>query len=157
MAIPGDVSQSCCKLLQKFCMDLFLHKITLVICITLTFTCSDSSVAMHVKNFMLIRHILFTLQFSQFSVKFRYFKRQFFVQQSQGDTNQIPCYNCHDLDVRVLHCGPEICRLGVAHGNNFHMKPAMVLLTHLPWTKWSPFRRRYFQVHFREWKVLYFK
>ena len=24
------------------------------------------------------------------------------------------------------------------------------------WTKWQPFCRRYFQVHFREWKVLYF-
>ena len=26
------------------------------------------------------------------------------------------------------------------------------LLTNLPWTKWSPFRRRYFQMYFREWK-----
>ena len=25
-----------------------------------------------------------------------------------------------------------------------------------PWTKWPPFRRRYFQMHFREWKVVYF-
>ena len=25
-----------------------------------------------------------------------------------------------------------------------------------PWTKWLPFRRRYFQMHFREWKVLFF-
>ena len=24
-----------------------------------------------------------------------------------------------------------------------------------PWTKWPPFRRRYFQMHFREWKVLH--
>ena len=23
-----------------------------------------------------------------------------------------------------------------------------------PWTRWPPFRRRYFQMHFREWKVL---
>ena len=23
-----------------------------------------------------------------------------------------------------------------------------------PWTKWPPFRKRYFQVHFLEWKVL---
>ena len=28
-------------------------------------------------------------------------------------------------------------------------------LTHLPWTKWPPFRRWYFQRHFHEWKVLY--
>ena len=27
--------------------------------------------------------------------------------------------------------------------------------THIPWTKWPPFRRRYFQKLFREWKVLY--
>ena len=26
-------------------------------------------------------------------------------------------------------------------------------LTCLPWTKWPPFRRRYLQMHFREWKV----
>ena len=25
-----------------------------------------------------------------------------------------------------------------------------------PGTKWLPFRKRYFQIHFREWKVLYF-
>ena len=25
-----------------------------------------------------------------------------------------------------------------------------------PWTKWPPIRRPYFQMHFREWKVLYF-
>ena len=30
-------------------------------------------------------------------------------------------------------------------------------LTHLPpWTKWPPFYRQYFQMHFHEWKVLYF-
>ena len=29
-------------------------------------------------------------------------------------------------------------------------------LTHLPWTKWLPFHRQYFQMHFREWNVLYF-
>ena len=31
-----------------------------------------------------------------------------------------------------------------------------VTLTHLPWTKWLPFRRWYFQMHLCEWKVLYF-
>ena len=30
------------------------------------------------------------------------------------------------------------------------------VLTQLPWTKWSPFCRRYFQTHFCEWKILYF-
>ena len=29
-------------------------------------------------------------------------------------------------------------------------------LTHLPLEKMPPFHRRYFQMHFREWKVLYF-
>ena len=28
--------------------------------------------------------------------------------------------------------------------------------SHPPWTKWPPFRRRYFQVHSCEWKVSYF-
>ena len=27
---------------------------------------------------------------------------------------------------------------------------------HYSWTKWPPFRRRYFQMHFHEWKVFYF-
>ena len=30
------------------------------------------------------------------------------------------------------------------------------MLTHLPLEKWLPFSRQYFQMHFREWKVLYF-
>ena len=25
--------------------------------------------------------------------------------------------------------------------------------THLPWTKWQPFRRLYIEMHFREWKI----
>ena len=29
-------------------------------------------------------------------------------------------------------------------------------LTHLPWTKWPPFRIWYFQMHYLEWKYLYF-
>ena len=29
-------------------------------------------------------------------------------------------------------------------------------LTHLPWTKWLPFHRRFFHMHFGDWKVLYF-
>ena len=28
--------------------------------------------------------------------------------------------------------------------------------THLPWTRWLPFRRRCLQMHFREWKCLVF-
>ena len=31
--------------------------------------------------------------------------------------------------------------------------PRADFLTHPHWTKWSPFCRRYFQVHFREWNV----
>ena len=34
--------------------------------------------------------------------------------------------------------------------------PVYVDLTYIPWTKWLPFRRRYFQMHFREWKVFIF-
>ena len=30
-------------------------------------------------------------------------------------------------------------------------------LTHLPWTKWPPFRRQHVQTHFLEWKYLNFK
>ena len=34
----------------------------------------------------------------------------------------------------------------------------MILVCQLifPWTKWPPLRRRHFQMHFREWKVVYF-
>ena len=32
---------------------------------------------------------------------------------------------------------------------------AFHVLIIFPWTKWPRFRRRYFQMHFREWKVLY--
>ena len=31
------------------------------------------------------------------------------------------------------------------------------MLTHLPWTKWLPFHKRYIHKHFLEWKVLYFE
>ena len=31
-----------------------------------------------------------------------------------------------------------------------------MILTHLPWAKWLLFRRRHFQMHFYEWKLLYF-
>ena len=30
-------------------------------------------------------------------------------------------------------------------------------LTHVSLDKWQPFRRQYFNVHFHEWKVLYFE
>ena len=32
----------------------------------------------------------------------------------------------------------------------------IISLPHIPWIKWPPFRRRYFQMHFREWQILYF-
>ena len=31
-----------------------------------------------------------------------------------------------------------------------------IAFIHLPWTKWPLFRGRHFQMHFLEWKVLYF-
>ena len=31
-----------------------------------------------------------------------------------------------------------------------------VVLTHPPWTKWPPFRKRHFQMNFLEWKFLCF-
>ena len=39
-----------------------------------------------------------------------------------------------------------------AKSNNFPWSGGRFDLTHLPWTKWSPSRWRYFQMHFREWK-----
>ena len=37
-----------------------------------------------------------------------------------------------------------------AHLNPSSDPPSLIFLTHLPWTKWAPFRRRYFLMHFRE-------
>ena len=37
-----------------------------------------------------------------------------------------------------------------------YVSPGLNKLTHSSWTKWPPFHRRYFHMHFREWKVLYF-
>ena len=44
----------------------------------------------------------------------------------------------------------ELCYLG-RHCMIWH-----ACLTHLPWTKWPPFRRRRFQMHLHEWKARYF-
>ena len=41
-------------------------------------------------------------------------------------------------------------------GSNSYGNEALDLLTHLPRTKWPAFRIRYFQMHFLQWKVLYF-
>ena len=43
-------------------------------------------------------------------------------------------------------------------GEQKQLQQVSVLGTWLifPWAKWPPFRRRYFQMHFREWKFLYF-
>ena len=40
-----------------------------------------------------------------------------------------------------------------------HLKPTqgLLLLTHISWTKWPPYRRRHVQTHFLEWKCLNLK
>ena len=38
----------------------------------------------------------------------------------------------------------------------FAIRGISVMLTHLPWTKWPPLRRRHFQMNFHGWKVFYF-
>ena len=35
-------------------------------------------------------------------------------------------------------------------------KSLLWMFTHLPWTNWPPFPRRYFRAHFCEWKRLHF-
>ena len=32
----------------------------------------------------------------------------------------------------------------------------ILIFTYLPWTKWLPFPKQHFQMHFHEWKVFYF-
>ena len=58
------------------------------------------------------------------------------------------------LDVISL-CSNSIYVNTVQYNSFCYTRPC--ILTHPPpWTKWPPFRRRYFQMHFREWKVLCF-
>ena len=38
-----------------------------------------------------------------------------------------------------------------------HRKHQSSALPHFPWTSWPPFRKRYFQMPFREWTVMYFE
>ena len=40
--------------------------------------------------------------------------------------------------------------------HQIHSQTAPLTINLFLWTKWPRFRRRYFQMHFREWKVLYF-
>ena len=43
------------------------------------------------------------------------------------------------------------------HGTTMSIQPASVAVNSFPpWTKWPYFRRGYFQMHFCDWKVLYF-
>ena len=40
------------------------------------------------------------------------------------------------------------------HGTDRTLAIMQPILSHFPWIKWSSFRRRCFQMHFHEWKVL---
>ena len=56
------------------------------------------------------------------------------------------------------HCNLMACRLfrrKTVIRTNADILPITLYLIS-PCTKWPPFRRRYFQTRFREWKVLYF-
>ena len=77
-------------------------------------------------------------------------------------------FNVHNRWVLIFHeegvqpAVPSQCWAMIGNINIFCIFPkihsAQQGLTHLtsPWTKWLPFRRWYFQVHFCEWKILYF-
>ena len=58
---------------------------------------------------------------------------------------------CLGLNVLYKLCVRE--RSGVRQPIVFFVGGRFVIS---PWTKWPPFRRRYFQMHFCEWKVLCF-
>ena len=53
------------------------------------------------------------------------------------------------------------CNVGIVTGWDWDKIAAILQtttsLTHLPWTKWPPFRRRHVQTHFLEWKYFNFK
>ena len=44
----------------------------------------------------------------------------------------------------------------VSLDNQVSGTPPLTIISALPWTKWPPFHRQYFQMHFHEWKLLYF-
>ena len=59
-------------------------------------------------------------------------------------------------DMGLMHCGT--CEIGPFQPwwlGGGHLEPCGHLLSHIEAkTKWKPFRRRYIQVHFLEWKCL---
>ena len=65
--------------------------------------------------------------------------------------------HCAHYDVTAIGQGmdEELRRL-VLHGGGQCRTCKILVWFNFPWTKWLLFRKRYFQVHFREWKVLYF-
>ena len=78
------------------------------------------------------------------------------------DTNFIVIYEAVGSyratnDDRIVIKAMIITNSGAPSDNKWHHEISLVSeLTHLHWTKWSPFRRRYFQMHFRYWKSFYF-
>ena len=74
------------------------------------------------------------------------------------DAGDLRHYHAHD-DVIVMSRKEQWQMGNIGQTFNSQAKPHITIvyaLIHLPRTKWPPFRRRYFQMHFREWKVLYF-
>ena len=52
-----------------------------------------------------------------------------------------------------VNIATKALRLFAGNIKSFHRT---LMETHLPWTKWPPFRIRHFQTHFLEWKRLNF-
>ena len=55
------------------------------------------------------------------------------------------------MDILQFYTKPSTHSKQINQMHNVH-----ILTYPLPWTKWQPLRRRYFQKHFREWKGLNF-
>ena len=63
----------------------------------------------------------------------------------------------HTILLQFLVCRPQYHLMSLWHHGAVFMneiKNGHQLIS--PWTKWPPFHRWYFQMHFREWQVLYF-
>ena len=79
-----------------------------------------------------------------------------FQQHWVSNIQQPSC--CHSIGIRATaHCQLNNQQyMALIDGRNTttnQNKAINMCLNRLPWTKWLPFRRRYFHMHFREWKV----
>ena len=64
------------------------------------------------------------------------------------------CYS-RDFSLKAVTNSSFITRLLIGWKHRLQKPSAKLLTLIFPWTKWPPFRRRCFQMHFREWSFVF--